>query len=583
MDQEGQVPAQAPAPAANSQGPMTTALFGPSGPGAAKKPAPAAPSTSEETGDSTSLPPTPAPVSGAPPANFWSDLQAHMQGIVDNLPASTTQMGPNPPPAPFMSPPPTPPSFNPAHAWGSTAMVLAMVGSMLTRHPLTAALNAGSQVMKAYHDQNQEAADQAFSVWQAQNANALNLAKYELDVYIATVKNNQGDDKALTAALLADATATKNSGMLAANDAGGLNGMMDYIEKMGRATASMAGQSERLVTMQLENQAWNEWNTENPKPTDPAQMPAWTQQALAARKSIFSASASAGDGTPLPTLPTDTPPPTAPTPGAPTGTVPGPTGAPIPAPAGANAPVPVPASIDLNKAATQDPSLYATAYKMAHYDIAPPSSFELTKPENEKLMQLVTAINPGYDATNYAPIIKVKEDFDSGTSSKSVRSFNVMVSHLKTLNTLATALNNNDVQSINRISNIFGQQFGKSAPTSFAAAKRIVSDEIVKAVTGAAGALGDREEAQNTLDSANTPAQLAGVINTYMQLAAGQLAGYRQEYQVGTGLNDFNKYLSPDTIQTLGSVSISDIPDTPGSAAPSAPSGGGDWGIQQVP
>lgn len=276
MDQEGQVPAQAPAPAANSQGPMTTALFGPSGPGAAKKPTPAAPSTSEETGDLTSLPPTPAPVSGAPPANFWSDLQAHMQGIVDNLPASTTQMGPNPPPAPFMSPPPTPPSFNPAHAWGSTAMVLAMVGSMLTRHPLTAALNAGSQVMKAYHDQNQEAADQAFSVWQAQNANALNLAKYELDVYSATVKNNQGDDKALTAALLADATATKNSGMIAANDAGGLNGMMDYISRMGRATASMAGQSEKLVTMQLENQAWNEWNAENPKPTDPAQMPAWT-------------------------------------------------------------------------------------------------------------------------------------------------------------------------------------------------------------------------------------------------------------------------------------------------------------------
>ena len=324
--------AQAPAPALNTQGPMTTALFGPSGPGAVKT---SAPSATPPPDDSKSIPPPPPPADGAPPANFWSDMQSHMQDIVDNLPTSKTQMGPTPPPAPFMSPPPTPPEFNPAHAWGSTAMVLAMMGSMLTRHPLTAALNAGAQVMKAYRDNDQAAADQAYSVWQAQNANALNMAKYELEAYNSAIKENQGNDKAMTSALLAIASATKNSAIFAANDANGLQGVLDLVSKMGKSNASLAAQSDKLVTMQLENQAWNEWQAENPKPTDPSQMPAWTNQALAARKSIFSTSAAAGDGTPLPTLPTGTPAPSPSTPGTPTGTVPGPTGAPIPAPADA--------------------------------------------------------------------------------------------------------------------------------------------------------------------------------------------------------------------------------------------------------
>lgn len=564
--------AQATAPALNTQGPMTTALFGPGGPGPAKTPAPTAPESDSAPSDSSS------------PPSFYSSAQDHMTNVIKNLPDNTDQMGPNPPPPPVLTPPPTPEPTNPAHAWGSTAMILAMIGSAFTRRPMIAALNAGSRVMKAYQDKDQAAADLAFNEWNAQNTNAINNYKYQLQAWSDAIKENQGDEKGLVAQLTAIESAVKGSGgILAAYDQNGVNGVLDFTRKMGQSVATMAAQSDKLMTMQLENQAWNEWQAENPKPTDPSQMPAWTNQALAARKSIFSTSAAAGDGTPLPTLPTGTPDPSPATPASPTGNVPGPTGAPIPAPADAAPPIPAP--IDLNKISKEDADLYSTAYKIAHYDLAPPSTFDLSKPANLKLMQVVSAINPGYDATNYQPIVKVKEDFASGKSATAVQSFNVMVSHLKTLNTLATALNNNDVQTINRISNVFSSQFGTAAPTSFNAAKRIVTDEIVKAVTGAAGALGDREEAQSTLDAANTPAQLAGVIHTYMQLAAGQLAGYRQKYQVGTGLNDFNKFLSPDTIQTIGSVSPDSIPDTPGSAAPAAPTGGGgdgNWGIQQV-
>jgi len=560
-------------------GPMTTALFGPSGPGPAKTPATTAPLAAPS--GSTSTPPT----SDTPTSpSFYSSAQNHMTNLINNLPDNTDTMGPNPPPVPVLSSPPVPAPYNPAHAWGSTAMILAMMGSAFTRRPMTAALNAGSQVMKAFQEKDQAAADLAFNEWNTQNTNAINNYKYQLQAWSDAIKENQGDEKGLVAQLTAIESAVKGSGgILAAYDQSGVNGVLDFTRKMGQSVATMAAQSDKLLTMQLENQAWNEWQAENPKPTDPSQMPAWTQQALSARKSIFSSSATAGDGTSLPTLPTDTPAPSPATPVAPTGTVPGPSGAPIPAPVDATPPAP--AQIDLTKVAREDAGLYSTAYKVAHYDLAPPSTYDLAKPQNLKLMQVVSAINPNYDATNYQPIIKVKEDFASGKSATAVQSFNVMVSHLKTLNTLATALNNNDVQTINRVSNLVASQFGTAAPTSFSAAKRIVSDEIVKAVTGAAGALGDREEAQSTLDSANTPAQLSGVINTYLQLASGQLAGYRQKYQVGTGLNDFNKFLSPDTIQTIGSVSPDAIPDTPGSPASSAPGsagGGGDWGIQQV-
>jgi hypothetical protein len=145
---------------------------------------------------------------------------------------------------------------------------------------------------------------------------------------------------------------------------------------------------------------------------------------------------------------------------------------------------------------------------------------------------------------------RVLQDFTSGKSAAAVRSFNVGISHLDTLGNLADALGNKDTQAVNRIGNYFATQTGNPAPTNFNAAKKIVGDEIVKAIVGAGGGVHDREEAAKVIDAANSPAQLKGAINTYKELMVGQLGGLERQYQQGSNRNDFERFLSPQA-QTL--------------------------------
>ena len=76
--------------------------------------------------------------------------------------------------------------------------------------------------------------------------------------------------------------------------------------------------------------------------------------------------------------------------------------------------------------------------------------------------------------------------------------------------------------------------------------------EVAKAVQGGATALGDREELRKEINASNSPRQLAGVIQKYQELMAGQLKGARLTYE-SSGLTDFDKKLTPRTVEILGS------------------------------
>lgn len=166
----------------------------------------------------------------------------------------------------------------------------------------------------------------------------------------------------------------------------------------------------------------------------------------------------------------------------------------------------------------------------------PPGRF--TK-KGEQLTQLVMQADPTYDATQYGNKAAAEKKFTSGPLADSIRSFNVAQDHLSTLGELSAALKNNDTQAFNRLSQFIAQQTGSPAPTNFDAAKRIVADEIVKAVIGGRGALGDRKAADETLSRVNSPEQLMGVIDTYKKLINGQLGGLEKQYETATGKTNF--------------------------------------------
>ena len=160
-----------------------------------------------------------------------------------------------------------------------------------------------------------------------------------------------------------------------------------------------------------------------------------------------------------------------------------------------------------------------------------------------------------YDAKQYSTMGTAEKAFTSGKKGDTTRSLNVAVDHLGTLQQVSDALQNGDTRLFNQAGNFIALQTGNPAPTDFNAVKRIVADEITKAVLGSAGALGDRKSVDETISSANSPAQLKSVIDKYKQLMGGQLNGIEQQYTASTGKKDFrNRFLTPTTQAAIGNT-----------------------------
>lgn len=152
-----------------------------------------------------------------------------------------------------------------------------------------------------------------------------------------------------------------------------------------------------------------------------------------------------------------------------------------------------------------------------------------------------------YDQKEFTGRNAAVNQFSKGAEARSVRSFNVLVSHLDTLGEASNALKNGDTRLLNAIANRWATETGEPAPTTFEGVRAIVGDELVKAIVGGGGALGDREEIKKTISSASSPKQLADLIEKYKDLAGGQLGGLRKQYESTTGRKDFDRFLDEGT------------------------------------
>lgn len=146
--------------------------------------------------------------------------------------------------------------------------------------------------------------------------------------------------------------------------------------------------------------------------------------------------------------------------------------------------------------------------------------------------------------------------WDKGKQGDQLRFLSNTYTHLDTLDSLGTALQNGDTKTINSMTNKFKDQFGVAAPNNFDAAKQIVGNELVKAVMNGSGALGDREAVDKAISSANSPAQLAGVVQTYKALLGGQMKGMYNQFKVGTNQDDdaFMAHLDTPAKKELGKL-----------------------------
>lgn len=106
----------------------------------------------------------------------------------------------------------------------------------------------------------------------------------------------------------------------------------------------------------------------------------------------------------------------------------------------------------------------------------------------------------------------------SGKGGQQLTAFNTAISHLSTLDNLASQLNNGDIQIFNKAAQAWAQQTGNPAPTNFAAAKNAMSGEVAAALKASGATDQEINKVGDTFDRAQSPAQLKGAIEAYRSL-----------------------------------------------------------------
>lgn len=257
-------------PLDSTAGPVSQALLGqkstiPTGAGGApalvatgprSAPAPAPPVSGPEPLPGPTHVVQPQPTSGVNEVtpDTLPDLASALKQSVDALSDEESDPGPNPPPAPYMPPPPTNKPFDPVKTWGSTAMVLAAIGSAFTRRPMVAALNAGAAVMNAYKQNDTDAANTAMATWHAETANALAVQKYQMDQYTKILNQKNVSIREKLSAVSAQAAALRDAPTIAALQTGGLPAVIALNKKRGTTAVSLADTSFDVSTNHIATQ-----------------------------------------------------------------------------------------------------------------------------------------------------------------------------------------------------------------------------------------------------------------------------------------------------------------------------------------
>lgn len=200
----------------------------------------------------------------------------------------------------------------------------------------------------------------------------------------------------------------------------------------------------------------------------------------------------------------------------------------------------------------KDPVMAAQVKAMDQGDLNFPTGVAAKAPYWQQRLNALYRYNPDASQQTAAAY----KQFMSGPLGNTTRSLNVATNHIDLANQLIDAMNNGNTKQINAIGNKFQTEFGlSSAPTNLDAVKQVMAGEIVKASTGAGGALGDRETINKTIDDANSPELLKGALKTYQGLMGGQFKGLKQQFESQTHRKDFDRFLEPEALAAMGAAS----------------------------
>jgi hypothetical protein len=154
---------------------------------------------------------------------------------------------------------------------------------------------------------------------------------------------------------------------------------------------------------------------------------------------------------------------------------------------------------------------------------APPSSYALSKPYWQSMMQAAQAYDPTFDSTNWSGRVAGVKDFSAGKSSEMVRSANQTLQHVNALIDSADALHNGNYPSANWVGNKFNEATGGGEPGAFVTNAHAVADEMGKVFKGANLSDSEIHAWADALSPNMSPAQQRAQIGKMTELLHGAL------------------------------------------------------------
>lgn len=173
-----------------------------------------------------------------------------------------------------------------------------------------------------------------------------------------------------------------------------------------------------------------------------------------------------------------------------------------------------------------NPNQQATAQAILEGRMTPPSSFALKTPYWQNVMGAVFQQDPQFSEQR----AQLRKDFTTGKHSTEINAINTAMAHVGVLGDAIDALDNNNIQVLNRIANSLGAQVGSDKMTTFNTIVHRVGPEIAKAYIGAGGSAGERGADEKDFDPALGLQQLKSNVAVTSQLLRSKIASLQNQW-----------------------------------------------------
>ena len=408
----------------------------------------------------------------------------------------------------------SPPQYAPKdimERMGSLGTVIAVLGGLKSRQPLTAALGAAGEAMKALNQNNYDNYKIAYDQWKTHSELVVQSIRAHSEAINQILQNKRLGLEEKNSELRALATATENEFLKAKLMQGEIEApykLQVDLENMRMQWQKLQNDSDRLAQQFDAMQGRSSEVLLDPAKHDESGNPTpylfnkITHQSTTMTGEPYQPGGAMKIGTPIQSSP-----------------------------------------------GKED--IESSAKMIAEYNMAPISSWGMRYPFGQQVMKRVMELNPSYDAKKFTAESRALTNVTSGKAADTVRSFSVAIDHLGVARDIFNGLQNGDSRLLNKARNYMKNQLGYEGPPTFEFAKEIVGDEVNKAIIGGIGALTDRENLKSQLSVASSPAQFGSVINAAQRLMAGQLRGFKHQYSNVLTSEEFDSKLSDRAREVL--------------------------------